>query len=145
VDAKGNQTVLYNQNNFTISGAKKARNGDIYVVTNAGRISRLDRTGKEVKTFQVGQMYFFGGVELLPGGRVLVAEYRNNRVAEYDAQGKLVWHAQANFPTSAVRLPNGHTLVTIMINQQIVELNRDGKVVWQHHVADGRPFRARRR
>jgi hypothetical protein len=145
VDAKGNQTVLYNQRNFTISGAKKARNGDVYVVASTGQLSRLDRTGKEVKTFQVGQMYFFGGIELLPAGRVLVAEYRNNRVAEYDAQGKLVWQAQANFPTSAVRLPNGHTLVTIMINQQIVELNRDGKVVWQHHVADGRPFRARRR
>jgi hypothetical protein len=144
VDAKGKTTVIYNQTDFSIAGAQRQRNGEVYLVTNQGRLAHLDARGKEVGSFQVGQVYFFGGVEGLPGGRVLVPEYRNHRVAEYDARGKLVWQAASQFPTSAIRLANGHTLVTNMINQQVVEVNREGKVVWQHKT-DGRPFRARRR
>jgi hypothetical protein len=144
VDAKGKERILHNQLDFSIAGAQRLRNGEMYLVTNQGRVIRLDSRGKEINSFQVGQVYFFGGLEVLPGSRVLIPEYRNHRVAEYDAHGKLVWQAQTQFPTSATRLPNGHTLVANMLNQQVLELNREGKVVWQHKV-DGRPFRARRR
>jgi outer membrane protein assembly factor BamB len=67
----------------------------------------------------------------------------NNRVVEYDADGRSVWEAAVEEPIAAVRLPNGNTLITLWENRA-VELNRDGKEVWQFK-ADTRVTRALRR
>src|SRR5262249_50782163 len=127
-----------------ISSAKKLRNGDIIIVDTLGNLSRLDRKGKEIKSFQVGRVYFYGSIDALPNGRVIVPEYQNHKVVEYDAQGKVVWEAKAQFPSSVSRLPNGHTLITSIVHQKLIELNKDGKVVWEKKL-EGRAYRARRR
>jgi hypothetical protein len=129
----------------TISAARRARNGNIVVVTNTGVCMTLDPKGQQIGSFKAGPVYTMGGgIDLLPSGRILIPEYRTNRVAEYAPDGKLTWQASVRFPTSASRLPNGNTLVVSMVEQRVVELNRSGDVVWEFRT-DGRPWRARRR
>ena len=90
-------------------------------------------------------MYTLGAnIDVLPNGRVLVPQYRNHKVTEYDLNGKVVWEARVQAPTSAVRLANGHTLAATLLGQRVLELNRNGQEVWQHQT-DGRPWRAGRR
>jgi hypothetical protein len=129
--------------------AQKLSNGDIACVTLLGvagpvRFVRLDRTGKELKSFGVQVKTSGGRVEVLPNGHVLIPEMDHNRVVEYDAEGKQVREASVPQPIAAVSLPNGHWLVTSMNQLRAVELDRKGKEVWQYR-ADTRVTRAFRR
>lgn len=145
VDQGGKEVFTYLAQNITIAAAQRGRDGKLALVSSAGGVQVLDAQGKEVSGFQAGLVYNLGGnLDLLPGGRVLLPLYRENRVVEYDLQGKVVWQANIQYPTSAVRLANGNTLVVSMTNQRIVELDRSGKEIWSHQ-AGGRTWRARRR
>lgn len=145
VDRDGKETFTYLAPNGSISAAQRARNGELTLVTNAGLVRVLDAAGKELRSFQAGQIYTMGSnVELLPGGRVLLPLYRDNRVAEFDATGKVVWQATVPSPTSVVRLPNGNTLVGSALQSKAVELNREGREVWSYTL-EGRPWRVRKR
>ena len=68
---------------------------------------------------------------------------RENRVVEYDADGKVAWQAELQNPTTATRLANGNTLVASSSQQRLVEINREGKEVWSLDV-EGRRSRVRR-
>jgi HEAT repeat protein len=145
VDASGKETFTYNHPGTSIAAARRLRDGQFIVVTSGGTLERLDARGHMVKSFSVGQVYTLGGsIDVLPGGRVLVPQYRDNKVVEYDADGRKLWEARVSFPTSAVRLPNGNVLVVSMLRQQVMELTRDGREAWTYRT-DGRPWRARRR
>ena len=84
--------------------------GQFVVVTNQGMCLRLDRTGKEVKQFRLQGVASFGN-DLLANGNVLIPLSWQNRVTEYDMEGKVVWDANVPQPLGATRLPNGNTLV----------------------------------
>jgi len=145
VDKSGKETFTYNQPNTSISAARRLRDGQFIVVSSGGTLERLDARGRVLKSFSVGPVYTQGGsIDVLPGGRVLVPQYRDNKVVEYDAEGRKLWEARVSFPTSAVRLPNGNTLVVSMLRQQVIELTRDGQEAWSYRT-EGRPWRARRR
>jgi HEAT repeats/PQQ-like domain len=145
VDRDGKEVFTYFHPTTSIGAARKLPDGQIVLVTSLGVCLRLDAAGKELKQFMAGPVYTMGSnIDLLPGGRVLVPQYRQNKVIEYDRDGNVVWEAKFQMPTSAVRLPNGHTLVVSNFQQRIVEINRDGQEVWQFGT-DGRPWRARRR
>jgi F0F1-type ATP synthase epsilon subunit len=116
--------------------ATKLRNGDIACITHMGvpRFVRLRPKGKdfeEVKSFGVDVRTSGGRIEVLPNGNALVPELGNNRVVEYDADGKTVREFTVEQPIAAVRLPNGHTLVTSMTQHRAIELDRTGKEVWE--------------
>ena len=82
----------------------------------------------------------------LPNGRLLVCEHDNNKVVEYDRDGKKVWSVNVERPTTATRLTNGHTLVASQDHSRYVELDRAGRVLEQWEAKDGsRPYRVRRR
>jgi len=123
--------------------ARKLRDGQIVAVSNSGTLSRMDKTGKVIKSFSVGQVNL-GGLDVLPNGHVLVPQTNMSKVVEYDQDGKTIWQHSFNWPSSAVRLPNGNTLIASQNMQQIVEVDRAGKTVWDHR-PDGRPWHARRR
>jgi hypothetical protein len=145
VEPSGKEVLNYVHQNTSIAAATRLRDGRMVVVSTGGQLTWLDAMGKPSRSFQVGAIYTMGGnIDVLPGDRILVPEFRANRVVEYDAEGKPRWQANAVRPTSAVRLPNGNTLVVSMTSQQVVELSRDGREVWKHQT-DGRPWRARRR
>jgi hypothetical protein len=135
--------------------AQKLRNGDIALIVQtlamggaqigATRFVRLNAAGKELTSFDVEVHTSGGRIDVLPNGHVLVPENRNNRVAEYDGQGKVVWEAAVETPISASRLPDGHTLVTSMNPLRgAVELDKEGKELWTFK-RDTRVTRAYRR
>jgi HEAT repeat protein len=147
VDRDGKEVFTYSRpGGETIMKAVKLANGDIGLITQLGvtRYVRLDRTGKELKSFGVDLRTSGGRLEVLPDGHVLIPEMGNNRVVEHDADGKVVWEAPFEEPVAAVRLPNGNTLVTSRTVPRAVELNRAGKPVWEYKT-DTRVTRAFRR
>jgi HEAT repeat protein len=146
VDKTGKDVSTVNRAQMDINAAMKMRDGSIVCVTQAGTCLRLDATGKELKSFPVGQV-ILGGIDVTPQGHVLVAQYNNSRVAEFDMDGKEVWQAQVQLPTSVFRLPSGNTLVASQNTAQVVELDRAGKVVWEYknqQFPGQQPWKARR-
>ncbi len=145
VDRRGQEVWRHQPTTTSIAGAQKLRNGQIVLVT-AGECRRLEAgTNKVLHSFPVGLVYNLGGnIEVLPNGHVLVPEYADDRVVEYDLQGKPRWQVETTMPTSVSRLANGNVLVVSMRQQRAVEINRAGAVV-SEFVTDGRPYRIRRR
>ena len=91
-----------------------------------GNSGRIWECGPDKK--QRWEMTNLGGpvdVQLLPGGRLLIAEYYNVRVTERDRTGKILWDSGrlGSNPVSCQRLPNGNTLIATM--NEVVELNRE--------------------
>jgi HEAT repeat protein len=129
-----------------IAAACKFRGGHTGVLTTAGEFVRYDASGKQVKSFTLGggTLPTGGGVQALPNDHVLVALYSQNKVAEFDADGREVWQASVRRPSSAYRLPNGHTLVASRMSQAVTELDRKGAVVTEL-TAGGRVLCASRR
>jgi hypothetical protein len=138
--------VLYtiSRPNHDVMAAQKLRDGQVAFVTQAGTYIRTDTAGKEKKSFSVGNVQTYGSFDTLPRGGVVVAQQWNNRVVEFDADGKEVKQFPVQFPTSVTRLPNGHTLVASQNTRQILELDRKGKEVWRYQ-SEGQVWRVRRR
>jgi HEAT repeat protein len=145
VDRDGKEVFTYNRPNHDLMAAQKLRDGRIVCMTHNGVCLWLDASGKEVKSFRVTGNFHQGNIDVLPNGRVLVPHTWNNKVIEYDIDGKAVWQANVQQPTSAVRLSNGHTLIASQgWPAKLLELDRTGKVVWENQPAS-RPSRVKRR
>ncbi len=145
VDREGKDVAAFNRMENDIIAAQRLRDGQTVFLTTAGNLVRLDANAKEAKSFPTGTAYVLGmNIEALPGGRVLVPQYRTGKVVEFDLDGKVVWEAAVQNPTSVMRLPNGHTLVGSTQAQRVVELDRNGREVWEYR-GEGRLMRARRR
>jgi HEAT repeat protein len=146
VDKSGKELININRPNFDIAAGTKLRNGGFAILTTTGMFVRLDATGKEIKSFTVGPFQIYCNIEVLANGRLVFPQYGQNRVVEFDTEGKPVWEAQIQWPTSAVRLPNGHTLVSSQNSRKVTELDRSGKQVWEYRdTGNQRPWRAYRR
>ncbi len=143
VDRRDKELYTIRRPAHDVMAACKLRNGQIVLLTRAGLCLRLDTTGRELKSFMAGPGQY-GCLDVLPNGRILIAQPSNNRVVEHDADGKIVWEATVPWPNSATRLANGHTLVASQNTQRVVELDRTGKTVWELKT-EARPWRARRR
>lgn len=73
---------------------------------------------------------------VLPGNRVLIAEYYGRKVTERDFAGKILWTFDVpNRPIAVQRLPNGNTLIGTNIDIQ--EVTPDGKTLFTHRAAGG--------
>ena len=73
--------------------------------------------------------------QLLPGGRILLAEQEANRVTERSLKGDILWQWRVMSPLMAQRLDNGNTFVAT--RERIVEVDRDGKEVFSHEPPNG--------
>lgn len=128
-----------------IVGGYQFPNGHIGLFTQQGQYVRVDKSGKQMMTYQVNLP---GGVamnsEVLPGDRV-VASLNIGRVAEYDNKGKTVWESNVVNPAIPHRLPNGHTLVAQNGMNRLYELDRNGKILSEKKDLEYRPWRIRRR
>jgi hypothetical protein len=146
VDKKGNEVWSYQRINSDIARAKKLRNGDVAYITSGGRYARINKDKKELKAFNIGGWFnVFGGLDVLPNGRILVANNQWGKVTEYSQDGKVIWEAKnLQWPTSAFRLPNGETIVSSQNNNKVTVLDKKGKEIWSHN-ADGMVYIAKRR
>lgn len=131
--------------------ARKLRGGEIVMITSSGNrgvLAVLDsKTQKELKSFVVGPLgNLFGAIDILPNGNVLVPLFQENRVVEFDMDGKQVGNLTGvQLPTGAQRLPNGNTLISSMNTRRIVELDASGRVVWNYNPINGQVFNVRKR
>jgi hypothetical protein len=101
-----------------------------------GKVFALDRTGQV--RWKIDNLDHPIDVQLLPGGRVLIAEYYGKRVTERDFKGKILWEVNLpNYPANVQRLANGNTFVALYgtplgkANGQptLVEVDPTGKTV----------------
>jgi HEAT repeat protein len=63
--------------------------------------------------------------QVLPGGRLLVAELDGNRVTERDRQGAILWQQKVDMPIACQRLPGGRTFIAT--NHRVFVVTHDGK------------------
>jgi hypothetical protein len=73
----------------------------------------------------------FRRVRLTKAGTFLAGHLDNNKVVEYDGNGKAIWSfATPGGPWDAVRLKNGNTLISSYHNT-ILEVTPEGKIAWR--------------
>jgi hypothetical protein len=94
-----------------------------------GRVCEFGQDGKP--RWQVTGLQGPNDAQVLPGGRVLVAERNGNKVTERDRAGKVLWeHAAPSSPIACQRLANGNTLVVTW--NELYEVTPDQKKVFTH-------------
>ncbi|HKI35213.1 MAG TPA: HEAT repeat domain-containing protein [Gemmataceae bacterium] len=145
VDRAGKEVFAHRRPANDVWAAYRSADGGITFFTNGQQCVRLDRSGKEVKTFPLGAGgSWTSGIDVTPQGRILASNHNANKVEEYNADGKKVWEAPAAAITTATRAANGNTIVSSYFSNRVFEIDRNGKVVWEHKDTL-HPFRARRR
>jgi HEAT repeat protein len=92
------------------------------------RVFELDRTGKE--RWGIDNVPFPVDAWVLPGNRVLIAEYNSRKITERDFKGKVLWSKEGlpSQPVNVQRLRNGNTFIAT--DSQIFEVDRNGKEVY---------------
>ena len=118
---------------------------DRVLVTQNGNPAKLmiieKATGKVVKELTLPVPHpekahlQFRRVHQTKAGTFLAAHLDDNKVSEYDAEGKEIWSFATKGPWSATRLKNGNTLIA-SFHSTVVEVNKEGKVVWQFSEKD---------
>ncbi len=95
----------------------------LLVLLNDNRIVEWDRDGKP--RWQISGLASPLDAEVLPGRRVLVAEFDNKRVSERTLKGEILWEKKLpEPPIHAQRLPDGGTF--IVTRKQVLEVDRSG-------------------
>ncbi len=128
-----------------LTAAYKTRTGQIIALTTGGQCVRLDAAGKQLKSFPSNRSpAWTSGLDLLPNGHILITQPNLGKVAEVDAEGRVLATFSTPGVITATALPNGNVLAASSDGQRVFEVDRRGKVVWEHR--DGNSvFRARRR
>jgi HEAT repeat protein len=102
-----------------------------------GQVGRILELAPDGKTrWEVANIPWPLDFELLPGNRLLCAEFYDNRVAERNFKGELLWQKQLHqSPLIAQRLPNGNTFIATQ--SQILEVDRKGTEVFTYNPPGG--------
>jgi HEAT repeat protein len=95
----------------------------LLVLLNDNRVVEWDRDGRP--RWQITGLAAPLDAEILPGRRVLIAEYDAKRVTERTFKGEMVWEKKLSEPPiHAQRLPDGG--VCIATRKQVLEVDRSG-------------------
>ena len=89
------------------------------------RVTELDAAGKP--RWIIDKLPNPVDAHILPGNRVLIADYSDNRVTERNFKGDVVWEKKVQGPVNAQRLPNGNTFIATM--NLIMEVDKSGKEI----------------
>jgi hypothetical protein len=89
------------------------------------RVTELDAAGKP--RWIIPNLPNPVDAHILPGNRVLIADYSENRVTERNFKGDVLWEKSVSGPINAQRLPNGNTFIATM--NSIMEVDRNGKEI----------------
>src|SRR5207245_1532465 len=73
--------------------------------------------------------------EVLPGNRLLVAEYYARRVTERNHKGEILWQKDITGPLVAQRLPNGNTFIAT--DEMVLEIDRADKEIFSFKMPSG--------
>jgi hypothetical protein len=101
---------------------------------NTGRVWECGRDGK--LRWELTGLKGPMEAQVLPGGRVLIAESNSQTLSERDLQGNIRWQRQLDGqPTGCQRLLNGHIFVSTF--NSVRELDREGKEVYSFKLMPG--------
>ncbi|HZV05736.1 MAG TPA: HEAT repeat domain-containing protein [Gemmataceae bacterium] len=116
---------------ITIAAACPLPRGQLAICALSGELVRIERTGKVLAEKDIATRFRPYGthIQALPNGHVLVPLFNENKVSEFDRDGREVWSVRFARPASAQRLPNGRTLVAGLGSNTIVELDKNGREV----------------
>jgi HEAT repeat protein len=94
-----------------------------------GRNGRVLELGSNARQrWEVDKLPWPLDAEVLPGNRLLLAEFYERRISERNFRGDVLWEKRVDqTPLAAKRLANGHTFIAT--SQQILEVDRSGKEV----------------
>jgi HEAT repeat protein len=94
-----------------------------------GRVWETGRDGRP--RWQLRDVLGPMDAQVLPGGRLLVAENMANRITERDQAGVIKWEFRVpNNPIACQRLPNGNTFIATYT--QVMEVSPTQQVVYSH-------------
>jgi hypothetical protein len=139
LDRSNREVHTINRPGYDVLAACRHRDGTYTVITTNGQCVKLDKSGTQKSAFAVGNINFGLGLKVhyLPKGGVVVPDYGQGKVREYDANGKLVRDINTGFsfrPTGVAKLHNGNYLVCSRNSTALKEYNKDGKEVATHNV-----------
>lgn len=134
------------QSQAEIYAVQRLANGNTFVgECTSGRLLELTPEGKIAKELallpagKAGGHAYIRNARALANGHFLVCHYGGRYVAEYAADGTVVWtHKTPGGPHSAARLASGNTLIACGDNGTpcLIEVNPEGQTVWQVSNAD---------
>ncbi len=78
----------------------------------------------------------FRHIRMTRARTLLVPHLGEDKVVEYDLNGRVLWSVQAKSPWSAIRLNNGNTLVAGDWSGYVREVSPSGETVWEFTQAD---------
>jgi PQQ-like domain/HEAT repeats len=105
----------------------------VVVLLDEGEILELGK--KNQVRWQIKDLQFPLDVQVLPGDRILIAEYQAQRITERNQRGEILWeeHVQAGpqgGPLVGQRLPNGNTFIATA--NEVYEVDRNHRTVFSH-------------
>jgi HEAT repeat protein len=106
------------------------------VLLERGRMIELDSDDRPV--WVINDLGYPLDLQVLPGERVLVADYHGGRVVERHHDGTILWEKNVSGPLVAQRLPNGNTFIASA--WQLIEVDRAGTVVFSYARPEGEEF-----
>jgi HEAT repeat protein len=128
-----------------VTAGYKTRTGQIIYLANTGQCVRLDGKGKRLHSFPSNRTpAWTSGLDLLPGGRILITQPNNNKVVVTDLDGHTLREVEAPNVTTATGMPNGHLMLASHTDCRAWEVDRRGRTVWEYKPGWS-VFRARRR
>jgi HEAT repeat protein len=145
LERNGREVFAYNRPSHDIQAARRFRDGQVGLITNAGLYIRLDGMGQEMKSFHVSQQPAnYGVYAILPRDRVMVTQFAGSlKLVEVSGEGKTIREMPVpEVPAALIPMPKGHLLATFTGSQRVVELDRNGNTVWEFKNEAIRPLRA---
>jgi hypothetical protein len=116
-----------------VAAARALSGGRLFVLTQSGTCLFLSRSGRELGRFETGAYQAIAaGVDVLPGGRVLVPHLQAGKVVEYGPDGTVLWEAPFREASGALRLSGGRTLVWSTTRSEVRDLDRAGRTLWRY-------------
>lgn len=135
VDRAGKEVYALTRPSPDVISGWRTPQGQIVCLTNQGLCIWMDQAGRELRQFRLQGTLRFGN-QLLPNGHLLAPHSTQNKVIEYDPEGKIVWQANVAEPVAVCRLPSGNTLVCRQFaSPKLVELDPAGKVLAESNLA----------
>src|SRR5262249_4962243 len=96
LDRGGKEGATFASQSGFIVSAGRTRKGQTVIVEYSGLCVYFDENGREVNKFAAGTtgLGTIGShADILPNGHVIIPQYTQNKVVEFDANGRKVWEA----------------------------------------------------
>jgi HEAT repeat protein len=130
VNRAGREVFTYNRPANDILTAARVRDGSLVCLSANGTCFRVDPRGQETRSFRIPSGVSQYGNDILPDGSLLIPIPWQNKVMEYDREGKQVRESMATQPMAVRRLPNGGLLYsTQQWPPKLIEMDRSGKTI----------------